>query len=378
MKIAIFTIFRGNYNYGGMLQAYALSRTLQLMGHDAYQILFVGGRNPIYKSKIEQCKQYSLKEIILKILEKRVERKIYLIEDKIQKRKQLFDEFENHLIKKTKEYSINDMDQLGSDFDAFIVGSDQVWNPNVVNEFYFLDFKMNNNAKKISYAASIGRNYISKHEGKCFQQYLNRFDSISVREVSAQNLLKKVGVNVPIVTVLDPTMLVTAKEWNDVSQVRMIPGKYVLIYSFSSCSFQKEIKNYYESKGLKIVFIPYAKQKYNKFDNVSLFEAMWSVGPAEFLSLVKNAEFVITDSFHGAVFSIIFNKQFFVYNRDCENAKTSKNIRLRDLMNLFGLEDRMINRAVFNDNDMIEYKRVNDIMENLRNESISWLINALK
>ena len=379
-KIAILTIFQGNYNYGGMLQAYALSYIINRLGYNACQIIFDGGENPIYPSKIQQLRQYSILEIFSKFLEKWVEKKTYLIADNLRIRKSLFDKFEKENIFVSNKYDIESINHLGQDFEIFIVGSDQVWNPNVVNRFYLLDFPVYANAKRLSYAASIGRGFINKYEGECFKKYLDSFDAISVREDSAKALLEKAEVKVSIKIVLDPTMLLSTEEWNQVCSERMIKEKYVLLYSFSNCLFQNELKDFYTSLGYQIIFIPYVKQKYNKFDGISPLRPMWNVGPAEFLSLIRYADVVVTDSFHGAVFSIMYNRTFYVFNRDNVKAKTSKNVRLCDLLNLYGLSDRMIenveNLKKLNDN--INYVSINQKRIMFADESIKWLQQSLE
>ena len=379
MRVAIFTIFNGNNNYGGVLQAYALQHSISKIGHTCYQIMTAGVANMIYPSKLKQSRQYSLIEIIKKIYEKRIEKRTYIIKDKLLVRLSLFEAFRKNNIKVFSDIVYPDKtEKLYNYFDAFVVGSDQVWNPNVINKFFFLNFHTNKH-KKISYSASIGRSYLNKYEKKCFCKYLNSFDNISVREESAKSLLEQSGINVPIKVTLDPTLLLSPEEWNKVASDRLIKDKYVLLYGFSYCKFQNEIKDYYERKGLKVYYIPYVKQVYNKFDGKSPLIPLWDVGPTEFISLIKYAEAIITDSFHGAVFSIIYNKQFFVFKRDKDNAKTSKNVRLNDLLNNFGLEDRLIsNMTSVAHKKEIDYQQVNKLIEIQRKQSLDWLSTSLQ
>lgn len=381
MKTGILTIFNGNYNYGGMLQAYALAKVCNDMGYTACQVRFNGGTNIIYSSRLQQCKQYSFFEIISKFREKLLEKKgRNIIDVKLKGRKNLFDKFvQNYIPLSEKYYSISSKNELVQDFDAFVVGSDQVWNPNVVNAFYVLDFPLQKKARKISYAASIGRGYLSKHESSVLKKYLDDFDFISVREASAKELLEKANVVVPIKTVLDPTMLLDRESWMSICADRIIKEKYILLYSFSNCPFQEELKEYYGSMGYKVVYIPYAKQTYNGYDEKSPFTPMWNIGPSEFLSLISYADYIITDSFHGAVFSIIFNRQFFVFNRDSNKAKTSKNARLVDLLTNFNLSDRIIGcvEELKSKKESISYLKINQIRAEYGKQSLEWLKKAL-
>ena len=379
MRVAVLTLFKGNYNYGGMLQSYALPYVIDKMGEYACQIAFRGGNNITYSTIFQQCRQYSLGEIVAKLWQRYVERKTFIIDAKLRQRKLLFDRFESEHIRVSRVYPLSDIDQLGRDYDAYVVGSDQVWNPNVANRFYVLDFPIRDNAMRISYAASIGRGFISKHEGKCLKRYLDEFDRISVREESARVLLKKADVHVPVTTVLDPTMLLSCDEWAEVCAERIIKQKYVLMYAFSDCRFKESLFEHYRTLGYEIVFIPYVKQKYNSFDGKTQMKAIWDVGPAEFLSLIRFADIVITDSFHGAVFSIIFNRHFYVFQRDRAKAKTSKNARLTDLLSLFNLEGRMVASMsdIQQDGKSIDYAAVNVKLAKLAKFSKAWLKSAL-
>lgn len=333
----------------------------------------------MYSTQLQQCRQYSVGEIIAKLWQRHIERKTFLIENKLRQRKLLFDRFESEHIKVSRYYSISDIDQLGTDYDAYIVGSDQVWNPNVANRFFVLDFPIKNNAFRISYAASIGRGYISRHEGKCLKRYIDEYDRVSVREESAKVLLEKAGVQLPITTVLDPTMLLSCDEWLEVCAERIVKQKYVLLYAFSDCSLKDGLYEHYHALGYEVVYIPYVRQKYNTFDGDTPMKALWDVGPSEFLSLIRFADMVITDSFHGAVFSIIFNRRFYVFQRDSEKAKTSKNARLSDLLSLFNLENRM-NKClddIKQDETSIDYSKVNIELARLAKFSKEWLKSAL-
>ena len=295
------------------------------------------------------------------------------------RRKCLFDKFEAEHIKVSRTYSISNINQLGMDYDAYVVGSDQVWNPNVANRFYVLDFPIKANALRISYAASIGRGYISRYEGKCMKPYLDEFDRISVREESAKLLLEKASVRLPITTVLDPTMLLSCDEWAEVCAERLIMQKYVLMYAFSDCKFKDDLYKNYKALGYEVVYIPYVKQRYNLFDGKTQMKAIWDVGPSEFLSLIRFADVVITDSFHGAVFSMIFNMDSAVFQRDNAKAKTSKNVRLTDLLHLFSLERRIITSMsdIRQDGTSIDYDKVNSALARSVKFSKDWLKSAL-
>lgn len=375
MKIGITTIFPGNINYGGMLQAYALPYAIKQIGGDKIcveQINFEYTGNPLYPNLLSRCKQYSLRQIVAKVKEMRISKKTYLISDKLKKRISLFENFRSKYIPQSTLYKVNEHEKIGKDYDVLITGSDQVWNPNVVRDVFMFDFPTG--ARKIAYAASIARASLCSEEKKYMLPRIGKFDFIGVRELSAKNILVSEGIDSNVV--LDPTMLLTQGEWNEVVSPRLISEKYVLLYSFSDCCLKKQIGEYYASKNIKVAQIPYVKMCFNPYDGKSTFEKMWDVGPSEFLSLVKYAEHVYTDSFHGTVFSILFHKQFTVFERAHKAGKVSMNSRITDLLKTFGLSDRLSNDALLTSQN-IDYNQVEPILCKLRKESKDWLVNSI-
>ncbi len=371
MKIGILTIFNGNHNYGGMLQAFALNKKITDLGHDAYTLNYEYGGNPLYPTLLSRCKQYSLLQIANKLLEVWTSKK-YLIADKLKKRHELFNKFSLDNIKQTERYA--DYEKLGADFEALVVGSDQVWNPNMMRKPLILD--ITTDARKISYAASIGRDALSEYERKYMFPLIKKFDAVGVREESLRKILLSGNINAT--TVLDPTLLLEKEEWNNVCSGRLIKEPYVFIYSFSDCHIKKEIQNYWKAKGVKVVYIPYAKQSYNRFDCKNDMIPIFDAGPAEFLSLIKYAEHVYTDSFHGTVFSILFEKQFSVYERSRKKSKVSMNSRIYDVLDCFSLNDRLIKTDYMDEDVKIDYNKVTDILKFKRDESVNWLKKALE
>lgn len=375
MKIGITTIFPGNINYGGMLQAYALPYAINRIGggkRHVEQINFEYTGNPLYPTLLSRCKQYSLKQIVAKVKEVRMAKKTYLISDNLKKRILLFEKFRSDNIPQSRLYKRDEHDKIGKDYDVLITGSDQIWNPNVVRDVFMFDFPTM--AKKISYAASIARISLSSEEKKYMLPRIGKFNHIGVREQSAKKILHSQGIESTVV--LDPTMLLTQEEWSKVVSPRLISEKYVLLYSFSDCCLKKQIEEYYASKNIKVAQIPYVKMCFNPYDGKNTFEKMWDVGPSEFLSLVKYAEHVYTDSFHGTVFSILFHKQFTVFERAHKAGKVSMSSRITDLLKTFRLSDRLSNDALLTSQN-IDYNQIEPILYKLRKESNDWLANSI-
>lgn len=380
-KVGILTLYEGNYNYGGTLQAYALCKTINNLGYDCSVISYIGDKNPIYPSLKEQMKQYSKKEALKKIIEKvrskytpRNFKKIYL------ERKKLIDNFKNDYIPHTELYDDKKVKENYGNFDAYVSGSDQVWNPNCAR-FGFLQMFPKNNLRKISYAASISRNNLSENELKIMIPSIQDFDYIGVREKTAKKLLES-KINKSIEITLDPTLLLEKEKWNSLTNnVEFEHNNYVLCYFFSdSRKYRRIIYDFCKKNNLKLIYIPYAKQEYNNFDNKGAGYAVKNVSPQEFLLLFKNAKYIFTDSFHGAVFSLIFEKKFLIFERS-KNTKVSMNSRLYDLLNMVNLNDRMIkiddeiqSKIV----EEIDYNKIKTVLEEKQKESINFLKNALK
>lgn len=380
-KIGILTLYTNNYNYGGILQAYALCKTINDMGNECKVIEYQGKRNVVYSSLNERMKQYTLLEVIDKakgILNEKIYGK--KIDSIVIKRKEKFDDFCRKYVPHTKKYTDENICELNRELDLFVSGSDQVWNPNCALGVFLQDF-VEDNSKKVSYAASISRNSLSEHEKLIMIPLINKFKSISVREMTGKKMLEEYGVK-DVTAVIDPTMLLNAEKWESVIDKSIERQPYVFCYFFSnSKEYREKINNFCNKKGLKLLYIPYAKQKYNNTDNVGKGTKVNNAGPSEFLSLIKGADYVFTDSFHGLVFSLIFNKKFIIFERDKNNTSTSKNSRIYDLLKLFYLEERLVrNKLEFEDiiDKEINSSKINDIIKNEQEKSMKYLKDALQ
>ena len=376
--IALLTKYYKNYNYGGVLQGYALKRVLEEKGYTVDIISYdvYGNPNPVYPSIYAQCKQYGPKSAINKIIEKSIGKLKFLIKDILNDRVSKFEDFMHY---DTKEYNDSNLEELNKEYRSFISGSDQIWNPNAVRRLFLQGF-VKKGKKKISYAASIGRNKLSKNECDILVPYIKDIDCLSVREKTAKELLKEY-IKSPIEVVLDPTLLLEKDQWNEVCSEPVHNKKYALFYFFSdSKKIREKVIKFCNSKKIDLVMIPYAKQQFNFNDSKGPGIRINSVGPREFVSAIKNADYVFTDSFHGAVFSIIYEKQFFVFERN-KKEHVSMNSRLYDILDDFDLNDRLITFKDIEDINKkkdIDYKNVNSRKKELKNKSIEFLDKSLR
>lgn len=304
-KIGIIT-FHASYNCGSMLQAYALQNVLMdRYGIDCEIIDF---------SNSEQKRMYSILYCPRKIKDLFRNTLNLIFYYKIKKHHTDFAMFlkEKLILSKQHYATINDLKISKFDYDIYITGSDQVWNINAqdFDDAYFLPFVMQ--GKKIAYAVSLGatnpNDYCYSDKDK-YINYLKSFDGISVREGNAQRWISELSkCNVEIC--VDPTLLIEASAWNKIIGEQEVDGKYIFWYTMI---YRKELGNLIAQIGKKYkmpVYVMDAKEWSRRALYLQGIRLAKNGGPSSFLSLVKNAEIVITSSFHGAVFCNVFKKIF--------------------------------------------------------------------
>lgn len=311
MKIAIIT-FHFESNYGALLQAYALSEKLRVCGHNVCFIDYIPKKKKCFKDK---AKAFITNLIIWKdILEK-------------IRRIRSFKKCHFRLVK------LNDTQKMAS-FDAYICGSDQIWNLDLFEDMtpYFLKFKTNNKGIKMSYAASIGKDVLNPSDKIKYSSLLKDIDHISVREESAVSLIEEISDKKPV-QVIDPVFLCDKEHWLSLlQQDRIIKYPYILLYQMekSDTLLENSIRLANEKK-LPIIHI---YGGFRKRDGIH--KVINNVGPLEFLNLLNHASYVCTNSFHGTAFSLIFNKSFFVIPH------STRNTRIDSLLSKVGLEDHIL------------------------------------
>ena len=313
MKIGIITFTYGQ-NFGNKLQNYALLNVLSnIYGNEIYTLKnFDQTTN---KNTFDHIKKNT--KLLFNLHHERARRK----------KQKIFDSFsENYLNYYSIPLKINKTDEL-SDFDAFVCGSDQIWNtmfPNGKDPAFYLDFAPKGSIKA-SYAASFATEDVLDDWKPQMKDWLHALDYISVRESSGVRIAQELGI-IGAVQVLDPVFLLDASTWRNMASER--PSyPYLLVYDFDgNKQIAQEAKRLAAQHKLRIVTLqklPYADR------------CIRDAGPREFLSLVDGASFVLSNSFHATAFSLIFQRPFMVYDR-CENINT----RMRDLMVTVGLSHR--------------------------------------
>lgn len=360
------------YNYGTCLQAYALWKKIQMMGFDSEYIDF-GWHYPICENKITLKSKIkcTVKNILgLNNIEKQV-RKNNVINNK------LFDAFRRDYIKESNPIDINQLESIERNYCKFIVGSDQTWNPDCVEEKFFKIFLLSfvhSSEKKCAYAPSIGRNNVTTHCLDLYKQYLCDFKYISCRESSGCKILTKaLGRNIQ--QVLDPTLLLEAKDWEFVAENPVKDKGYILCYILGNkkciCEYAQKLA---QKENKQLYIITKNLEIYKYFGDYILH----GVGPKEFVSLIKDCSCMVTDSFHGTIFSINFQKDFYTFHKRPGTLNESDNSRILDTLKLFGLEERFRKDTDDSFCQHINYKNVTSILEGYRKESVAYLNNILK
>jgi len=359
--------FHASHNYGSSLQAYALQQTIVSLGYENQIINLRTARQRDSYTVFTKRKgiKYILKNITHFFYYFPLKRSYYRFEDFITNKLLLTKEFstEEELIK--QEFN----------FDCFIAGSDQIWNP-VPEDFdwsYYLTFVKK--GRKISYApsfgplSSIGDSTIQKK----IAENLKTFDSISVREQgSADNVKKLTGINPRIV--LDPTLLLNRESWLQLieSRKKIIKEDYIFFYTlFADPERMRIVRKISEKTGLPIVVSHFS----NQYDFFNGFIKHYDAGPLEFLTLIRDAKLVVASSFHGTVFSILLNVPFFAING-------LKDARINTLLQLTGLTSRSIGIEDVDDKCnnayTIDFDNANDRLIKERETCLSYLSNSIE
>ena len=355
-------------NYGSILQTYATQKVFEKLGYECeiidYQRIDEKG-NISWKTLLNNSTKWN-KNFFTRLTYRIIQKPNCYLQYK------KFSKYQEQLLKKTIEYNTNE--ELRKNLpsaDVFCVGSDQVWGKIANQECdstYFLDF-VPKQYKCISYSASIGKENVPQEIINNIKTNLPRFSSILVREQSAVDIIKNEGIdNVDLV--LDPTLLLSKDEWSNLcNDIPRRKKKYILVYQLhDNKDFQKYVKKF--SKKAKLPIIRICPSVQNIFRGG---KPVFLPTPQEFISYFRDAEYVITDSFHGTVFSIIYNKKII------DIVPGTTGTRITNILELLGLNDRILNS--YDDytflNKERSYEEVNKLLENKKIESIKKLNDAI-
>lgn len=392
-KIALVTCYF-QPNYGSQLQAFATQEAFKKLGLEHETIRIDGLLPEINKAKYRY--------FLSKILDiNTVKDKMATVRKMIAKKRNpeyarnlevrygMFKDFASKRFDLSERYdSKAQLGERASDYAAFVVGSDQLWLPsNIAADYYTLNF-VPDDVCKIALATSFGISVLPEKYGKMANKFLNRIDYVSVRETSGQKLVKQ-WADREVRVVCDPTIMFDAEEWKnaigaDGDGKRFANGeKYLFVYFLGNNPWERDVvRRVREETGLKIVQIAHSDE-YVKSDEGYADFTPYNVGPREFVELIRDAEYVFTDSFHCSVFSMLNGKKFFTFPRYSSDGPASTNGRLYSLLSLVKQEKRMVKKS---DNfnaaerlkEEVDYDTVYDELDKLRQFTWAWLRNVLK
>lgn len=375
-KVGLITYY-GN-NYGGVLQAYALQQMVKANGFDCNLISneFLNRQSGWKKVRGRVRSLTSLIRNPFGYLAKRRTYRQYMSQNASRAKK--FEAFrcDNLCIHKTGYSSYSDYLENPPQYDVYLCGSDQIWNPNLYcdNGFYFAGFAPDD-ALKISYASSVGVSTVNKKQAAFMAPLLNRFDVISTREQKGADIINEISEKTATV-VLDPTLLLAGEDWDRVAAPRMIQEPYVFCYLFGEREYVADVKKKVkEITGMKVVCVPFVPRELSSDD-----EKIFDAGPAEFISLIKNASLVLTDSFHATAFSINLKVPFVSLCRFDKEDKKSMNDRLITLLNMVGLEQRLVDTEDNISADFlydIDFDKAHEILGQKRSMDRQFLTDSL-
>lgn len=334
MKIGIITHYYKSTNYGGNLQAYALCRALNDFGCQAEQIAYDKSADQLFPKQSCRGLAYLTRRAVSKLRRFLGNRRLHSIRTELNSRKQAILQFNETAIPHSVCYHRGNIAQANGKYDIFITGSDQVWHPKAVCGAYLLDFVWEGKTK-LSYAASVSTDSLPEEYRLRYQQCLADFDGVSVREADAVELIRPLSP-VEVKWVLDPVFLLEKQQWDEICPERKIEEPYLFCYFLGEDHKARLLaREYAEAHGLKLVTLPHLSGKYISCDVGFGDRQLYDVSPGDFVSLIRYAECVLTDSFHATAFSIIYEREFFVLPRSGHRAMGT---RIQSLTGLIGAE----------------------------------------
>lgn len=374
MKVGIVT-FSSAHNYGAVLQAWSLQTYLQKLGYDV---------DIVNLRPIEIDNVYAMKRILKKMPQTRMGRMIYRREYRLEcrrnKKKYIrfknFEQFIKNDLHTTKMYrSVDELRNADLKYDILIAGSDQIWNsgiPKKIDSAFFLDFG-GEKVKRISYAASIGAARIPEDEFELFRHHLKRFDYISVREENAKASVEKL-TDKPVDLVADPTFLLEQADFDRLKEDFSVKGKYIYVHNvhlnIEDEALDAVVTQLAQQTGLPVV----TNREDSNYPN-EIKKKFMSGKPSEFLGVIANAEYVVTNSFHATVFAITYHRKFITVPH------FSNPDRMIYLLQQLGLSNHLIDSASKVPADLstldADYAAVEDKKAVMRQNAQSFLDKAL-
>lgn len=357
-----------DYNYGALLHSYAFLEYLKKLDFVTHAEVI----DYITPYVLEKPREIKIPEEYLKnnfrdiITLKRMKYSYYVRDKKFKKF------VKRYMNVSSKQYFADTLKEEKFDYDALICESDVIWSPlltgGTLDPAFFLALKNMKGIKRIAYSPSLGDKIIDSKQEQDMTKYLKSLDHISCRESYAKEIIQKYTKK-PVTHVLDPVLLLDAEEYDKITDTRLLKEKYILLYLpvNDNKKLRKKAKEYAKENGYKILEISTKLLK----KNTELHKTLPAAGIEEFLSAIKNAECIFTNSLHAVCFSIIFKKEFYAFSRKYAG-------KVKDLCEVFGLSNRFFPTNEFVEQPKIDYDKVYKTYTKLRKTSEDYIKNALK
>lgn len=381
MKIGLAVCY-DTKNFGSQLQVLATIRMLEKLGHEPEIIQYKKKVSPIFIAQtLPRLFNISFVRNKLQIRHKVHEiQKHPEIAEKVQIRNRRFEGFvDKYFTAYLRPFCGWEslVKESGALYDAFLCGSDQLWLPsNLGSHFYTLEFAPDWK-DKISYATSFGVSSIPWYQKNRTAGYLKRFHALSTREVVGAKIIENLTGRAGHV-VCDPTLLFDAEEWlGIIHDENIISEPYIFCYFLGASSEHREAAlKFKKETDLKLVTCPFLDNYVESDRNFGDLQ-MFDMDSSDFVNLIRHADYILTDSFHGSVFSILNHKKFLTFDR-FKAGTNSRNSRIDSLCTLLGLNERRYTGEVTKVISQIDYAAVDSKLLALRTDSISFLNDAIK
>ena len=339
-------------NFGTFLQAYALQKSIIELGHE----------NII----IDDSQFYKL-GIFIRIKKFLMDK----IKGRSNKSHRFFADFKKRFL--NVGHNTGNTDRFANSYDVFLCGSDQIWSPHIeFNPYYYLGFT---EKKKVAYAPSTGTSNCSESYKANVKPLVEKFEHIAVREEDGAKMLSTF-IDKEIKVVLDPTLLLTQEQWNCVESKVKTNKPYIMCYFLTPNKWYLDYVKEYAKRHNKKIKIFNTNPLYQELG----FEVV-DAGPGEFISYIKNAEKVFTDSFHSSIFSILYHKDFITFKRFKDGGEKDQNTRIANLFKKLGIKEYFIGEKLVDTIESLSrpnYAAIEETLGKLREESKEYLRNAIE
>lgn len=316
-KIGIISYYYKSINFGGVLQAYALCYYLRGLGYDAEQIRYLSNppRTPPPPFLVR------LRRLTVKKLWHRLA--TWALRGRVRKQAAALAAFAEASVPHSAGIYTAETIRDCRGYDAYIAGSDQIWNPAWYESAYFLPF-VPDGTKKIAYAPSLGCASLTEEEAALFRENLKGFSAVSVREADSVELLSPLSP-VPVEWLPDPALLLAREQWDEICADRLVQKPYVFCYFLGEDLLSRRLAlDFAKKRGLRVVSFLHLQGGYHEYDAGVEDKRLYGVPPGEFLSLIKYADYIFTDSFHAVVFSELYGREYAVFQRDAAGSMSSR------------------------------------------------------